>query len=96
MKRYLKIYYLLSVLSIRRTTQNQFGGLLYIFGKLVRFFMFFLFIYFLITKTGVLNGYSAKEALIVLMTFELVGSLGGLLFREVYRFRQLVVSSGGR
>ncbi|OGK37688.1 hypothetical protein A3F32_02875 [Candidatus Roizmanbacteria bacterium RIFCSPHIGHO2_12_FULL_42_10] len=94
MRHYLYIYYLLSILSIKRTTQGQTGAFLFTLGKFVRFAMFFVFIYFLVTQSSLLKGYTASQALIILMTFELVNSVSGLLFREVYRFRPLVVSGG--
>lgn len=67
---------------------------MFMIGKLLRFAMFFLFIYFLVSRTSALQGYSTLEALSVLMTFEIITSIGGMIFREVYRFRPLVISGG--
>jgi len=54
--------------------------------------MFFVFIFFLVTKTSTLKGYSANQAIIFYLSFNLVDTMSQLLFREVYRFRGLVVS----
>jgi len=51
-----------------------------------------MFIFLLFGKTKVIQGYSLNQALIFYLTFNVVDSLTQILFREVYRFRPLVVS----
>lgn len=93
-QRYSKILWLYSIFSVKSTTQSLNGFIMFMIGKLLRFAMFFLFIYFLVSRTSALQGYSTLEALSVLMTFEIITSIGGMIFREVYRFRPLVISGG--
>lgn len=93
-QRYIKILWLYSIFSIKSTTQSLGGFVLFMIGKLLRFGMFFLFIYFLVSQTSALQGYSTLEAIAILMTFEILTSIGGMIFREVYRFRPLVISGG--
>jgi len=61
-------------------------------GKLLRFLMFFFFVYLLVSKTKVLKGYGLSQAVFFYLTFNIVDTASQLLFREVYRFRPLVVS----
>jgi ABC-type uncharacterized transport system permease subunit len=61
-------------------------------GKILRFLMFFFFVYFLVSKTKVLKGYGVDQAVFFYLTFNLIDTTSQLLFREVYRFRPLVVS----
>jgi ABC-type uncharacterized transport system permease subunit len=54
--------------------------------------MFFLFVFFLISKTKILKGYNVNQAIFFYLTFNIIDTTTQLLFREVYRFRPLVVS----
>jgi ABC-2 type transport system permease protein len=93
MKKALKIFWLFSKYSFKTTWQQPMGVFLFIIGKLVRFSVLFLFLVFLFKRTRVFIGYSASEALIFFLTFNLIDTATQLFFREVYRFRQLVVSA---
>ncbi len=88
----LEIFYLLSKYSIATATQSNLSFVLFFIAKLIRFGMFFFFIYYLVTNTKTLSGYTVDEALIFFVTFNIIDSLSQALFREVYRFRQMVVS----
>lgn len=92
MKRNLKIFWLFSIYSIKTTFQHPVGVISFILGKFIRFIFFFIFIYFLVSKTKFIAGYSLNQALIFFLTFNFIDSLAQLLFREVYRFRPLVVN----
>lgn len=61
-------------------------------GKLLRFLFFFAFLYFLVTGSKELAGYNVTQAIFFYLTFNVVDVLSQFLFREVYRFRQLLVS----
>lgn len=81
-------------------TQNSFqtifssrvGLLLFVFGKLFRFFLYLGFIYFLFSGTKQIASFSKDEILLFLLTFTLLGSIGQMLFRSVYQFRTRLVS----
>lgn len=77
---------------MRTTTQGRLGVVIFMIGKVVRFgFMFFL-LFFIFSKTRVLKGYTFQEAALFYMIFNLIDTISQILFREVYRFRSLVVS----
>lgn len=65
---------------------------MFLTGKVLRFIFFLMFLYFLVSGTGSVAGYSAQEMIFFYLTFNLVDVLGQFLYREVYRFRPLLVS----
>lgn len=70
------------------------AGLLGLFltGKVLRFGFFLAFLFFLIKEAGSLVGYNTNQVIFFFLTFNLIDISAQFLFREVYRFRQLVVS----
>jgi len=92
MKRSIKLFWLFSVYSIKGLVQQPLSVVLLLFGKILRFSVLFMFLYFLISHTKVLAGYTLNQTMIFFMTFYFIGTLEQLLFREVYRFRPLVLS----
>lgn len=74
------------VLLIRR------GFFLFVFAKLVRFLFFFGFLFFLLKSTQTLAGYNQNQIIFFFLTFNVVDIFAQFLFREVYRFRPLIVS----
>lgn len=71
---------------------QRLGAFVFILGKLLRFTFFLGFIYFLLKGTDNLAGYSLNQTIFFFLTFNLIDTVSQFLFREVYRFRPLVVS----
>lgn len=92
MRRYLKLYWLLSLQSLKTVWQHKAGVLFFLFGKVLRFVMFFVFVFILLQNTKLLSGYTLAETLIFYLSFNFLDNLTQMLFREVYRFRWLVTS----
>jgi len=90
--KFFRLFFLYSRFTLKTTLQARAGIVLFLAGKLFRFLFLFLFIFILFGKTKVIQGYSLNQALIFYLTFNVVDSLTQILFREVYRFRPLVVS----
>lgn len=65
---------------------------IFLIGKILRFLFFFAFLYFLLRGTQTLAGYTSNQAIFFFLTFNLVDIISQFLFREVYRFRPLIVS----
>jgi len=92
MKHNFQIFFLFAKNSMRVTTQGRLGLFIFMVGKLLRFgFMFFL-LFFIFQRTKILKGYTFQQAALFYMIFNLIDTISQLLFREVYRFRALVVS----
>jgi ABC-2 type transport system permease protein len=92
MIRALRIFYLFSTFSLKITLSTPIGAMAFLAGKLLRFALYFLFISYLLSHTRVLAGYDFTQTMIFFLTFNVIDTMAQLLFREVYRFRPLVVS----
>lgn len=90
--RYLKIWLLMTRNSFLGVLSQRLGVLVFLLGKILRFGFFVAFIVYLLKGTGVLAGYTLNQTLFFFLTFNLVDAVAQFLFREVYRFRPLVVS----
>jgi len=78
--------------SISLWLWNRSLAAFFLTGKVIRYIFYFLFIYFLSSKTQGISGYSSNQMLFFLATFAVVDNLSQFLFRNVYSFRQLIVS----
>lgn len=92
MKRYLKIWYLLTAGSFQTILASRFAVVVFIFGKLLRFGLYLAFMVFLFSGVKTVLIFDQYQTLLFLMTFTILGSVGQMLFREVYRFRGKLTS----
>lgn len=87
-----KIFWEFTKQSMKISIQQPVGAFFFVIGKLLRFGMFGMFVYFLLAGTNVLAGYNLQQTLIFFLTFNIVDGITQLLFRQVYRFRPLILS----
>lgn len=80
--------------SFQQTFSNLPIFSIFLISKIIRYFMFAFFLYSLFSGIAVLGGYTRPQILIFYLIFNLIDTTSQLLFREVYRFRALVVSGG--
>lgn len=66
--------------------------IMFVISKILRYGMFLVFLYFLMSSVKNIGGYSREQILVFYLVFNIIDTLGQLLFREVYYFRPLVVS----
>ncbi len=92
LKRNLKIFFLFSKYSLKTTLQARLGIVVFILGKIIRFVTLFFFIYLIFIRSKGFQGYNLNQALIIYMTFNIIDTTSQILFREVYRFRPLIIS----
>lgn len=92
MNKYIRVWLALSSNSFQVFFLSRFGAILFLFGKIVRFLLYLGFLYVLISKTRVLAGYTLWEIILFYLTFNLIDSATQMLFREVYKFRHLILS----
>lgn len=90
----IKIIFLYFKNSLLQMAQNIPIVMVFFLSKLIRYVMFFVFIYFLVTGIVNVGGYSREQMLFFYLVFNIIDTLGQLLYREVYRFRPLVISGG--
>ncbi len=89
---YLKIWKLMAKNSILSLLNKKESVIIFLIGKFVRYIFYFGFLYFLVTKTNGISGYTAIQTLFFTATYTLVDTIGQFLFRSVYTFRQLIVT----
>ncbi len=92
MKHNFQIFLLFAKNSMRVTTQGRTGVVIFTLGKVVRFVFMFLLLFFIFQRTRVLKGYTLQQVALFYMIYNLIDTISQILFREVYRFRSLVVS----
>lgn len=95
MNQFVKYFHLWSKLTINSflsTITSRFSTFLFLLGKSLRFIFFVIFLIALFTKASVVANYTLMQGLFFFLTFNFIDTTTQLFFREVYRFRELVVS----
>src|SRR5258708_18856254 len=91
-KRYIRIWWKLTLGTSQIAFQSRFGALLFLLGKLLRYVFFFLFLILLINRTKFIAGYTFWQIVLFYATFNLLDTLPQFFFRNVYRFRQQILN----
>lgn len=78
--------------SFQQTLINRYLVVIFMAGKIVRVALFLVFLNFLFQGAKGLAGYSREQIIFFYLSFNMIDTLAQLFFREVYRFRSLVVS----
>lgn len=90
--KYIKLWWFLTLNTAQSTLAWRFGTAIFILGKFMRFGFFFFFLFVLLSHAKTLAGYDANQVFFFYLTFTFIDSVTQLLFREVYRFRQGVLT----
>ncbi|HSW88405.1 MAG TPA: ABC-2 family transporter protein [Candidatus Saccharimonadales bacterium] len=91
MKRYYRIWLLLATNAVQTSLSSRFNAFILIFGKLLRFGLFFFFLTIIGSKTKLIAGYSLQQIIFFFLTYQLIDTLPQMFLREVYKFRSYVV-----
>ena len=89
---YIKLWLIMSKNSFLIIVTEKLTLGFFLTGKILRFSFFFAFIYFLLVGASSLAGYNQNQAIFFFLTYNVIETISQFFFREVYRFRQLVVS----
>lgn len=65
---------------------------IFLIGKIIRFIFFFLFLFFILKGAGSLAGYNSNQVIFFYLTFNIIDVVTQFFFREVYRFRPMIVN----
>ncbi len=68
------------------------GAALFLLGKILRFLFFLGFLVLLVSRTKLLAGYNIWQVILFYLTFNFIDSVTQMLFRDVYRFRQQIIT----
>lgn len=89
--KYFKLWLNMSLLSAQVALRSMFGASLFFVGKLLRFFLFIVFLVLIEKSVKSIAGYSIWQMVLFYATFNLIDVIPQALFREVYRFRSYIV-----
>ncbi len=90
--RLFKVWWKVTLLAVQSQLLNTATTFLFIIGKVVRFALYFAFLFQILSSSKSLMKYSWEEAIIFFLIFNLVDILAQALFRGVYHFRPLIIS----
>lgn len=88
----LRLFFLYSLFSLKTVFQARVGVMLFVIGKALRVIFLFVFLIILFQNTRLIKGYSFSQLVVFYLTYNLIDTCSQIIFREVYRFRPLVVS----
>ncbi len=89
---YSKIWWKMSVNSFLVWLNQKLLFVIFLIGKLIRFFFFFSFLFLITRGAQTVAGYTTNQIIFFFLTFNLIDIIAQFMFREVYRFRPLIVS----
>lgn len=88
----LKVWLMMASRAAQSNLVTNWGGYLFLIGKIVRFLLFFVFIFSVLSSAGTLASYTREQVILFFLVFNLVDIMTQFLFRGVYQFRPQVVS----
>jgi ABC-2 type transport system permease protein len=92
MKRLFKVWLIQSKNAAQTQLLTSKGGMIFLIGKVFRFLLYFVFLFSVLSGAGGLAGYTAPQAIMFFLVFNIIDVVVQFLFRGVYVFRPLVVS----
>ncbi|MEK7559116.1 MAG: ABC-2 family transporter protein [Patescibacteria group bacterium] len=90
--KYFKLWWMMTFMVSQNAFVSRFGAILFVFGKLIRFSFFLFFLLIIASRTNAIVGYTIWQIILFYLTFNIIDSLAQFFLREVYRFRNYVVS----
>lgn len=93
LKKYLRVWFQWAHASFATVlVASRFSAILFLLGKVIRFFFFLLVLLMFVGKAKALVGYTLHQAIFFYLVFNLVDISTQLFFRGVYWFRGRLVS----
>src|SRR3990167_2935322 len=90
--KYIKLWWMMTFMVSQNSFVSRFGAILFVIGKLIRFSFFLFFLLIIVSRTNAIIGYTLWQVILFYITFNIIDSLAQFFLREVYRFRNYVVS----
>ncbi len=88
----LRVYLFYTYNAFQQVLINRLIMVLFLLGKSIRIILFLIFLTYLFSKTQSVGGYTRSQIVFFYLSFNLIDTLSQFLFREVYRFRSLIIS----
>lgn len=90
--KYLHLWNKLTINSFLISLTNRFNAIIFLIGKIFRFAFFIVFLLTVFSNTQLVARYTVLQTVFFFLSFNIIDNITQLLFREVYRFRPLIVS----
>lgn len=91
-RKYFSIWVRLTAGASQIAFESRMGAIIFLFGKILRFIFFFLFIVVLFSKSQIIAGYTLWQMIFFYLTYNLIDTIPQFLLRDVYRFRSQIVN----
>jgi len=92
MKKYFRVWFKSSTLSVQSNLTQRGGALMFITGKFIRFGFFLILLALIAERVDQVSGFTLQQLVIFYLFFNLFDIIGQVLFRGIYRFRQQILS----
>lgn len=92
MKKYIKLWWIYTLRMTQIAFTSRLGVVIFTVGKVLRFILYLFFLYALVSRTNSLAGYSLWQVLLFFATFNFIDTTAQFFLRDVYRFRNHVIS----
>jgi ABC-2 type transport system permease protein len=86
-----RIWLLYTKYSLQTLLSKRLTAVIFILAKMLRISLFLIFLSFLFRGTNGIGSYTSQQIVFFYLTFVLIDELTQFFFREVYRFRPLIV-----
>lgn len=87
----LRVWGFYTTSAYQQAFASRLAALLLLGGKILRIVVFTIFLLFLLSGIRDLAGFDKNQVIFFYLTFNLIDTLGQLFFREVYRFREMII-----
>jgi ABC-2 type transport system permease protein len=87
-----RIWLMLTANSFQQMLTNKAAVLIFVFAKSLRILLFTYFLLLIFKNSAYLGGFSRDQIIFFYLSFNLLDTFAQLFFREVYRFRQLIIN----
>jgi ABC-2 type transport system permease protein len=92
MNKYIHLWWIYTLRATQVAFTSRLGVVIFTIGKFLRFVLFIFFLFLIVARTKALVGYSLWQVMFFYATFNFVDTTAQFFLRDVYRFRNHVVS----
>ncbi len=87
-----RVWRKIASLAMQDQTLTSWGTIAFLFGKVVRFLLFFVFLFSVLGEAKSLAGFTIEQVIVFFLVFNIVDITSQGLFRGVYQFRPIIIS----
>jgi len=88
----IRLWLILTANSFQQMLANKAAVFIFVFGKSLRILLFTYFLSLIFKNSGYLGDFSRDQIIFFYLSFNLLDTFAQLFFREVYRFRSIIIN----